>query len=191
MERTILAKMLLAGFLLVSGCASERYSDYDRESSSWPDSLSAMKKHDIIALSKAGIADSVILTMIDVSGSFFHLTPQDVIGLADSGVSHNVINSMIRTDERSQTADDSRAHYYHSPYYWYAGWWYPFWDPWYFSPSLSLGFGYYGPIRVHRVVFPHYGFSGHQRFHGAHQGGGGRWGGGVRGSGARGGGRHR
>ena len=57
--------------------------------------VAPLTSHDIINMSKAGINDSVIVTMISTSGSRFTLNADSVIALSHAGVSHYVINAML------------------------------------------------------------------------------------------------
>jgi len=52
---------------------------------------------DIIALSKAGVSDAVIMEKIDNTGSVFDLSVEEVEALVKEGVSSNVINHMLNT----------------------------------------------------------------------------------------------
>ena len=52
---------------------------------------------DIIALSKAGVNDSVIMSQIDATKTVFRLSSLQIINLKDTGVSQRVINYMIDT----------------------------------------------------------------------------------------------
>ncbi len=182
MERMSIVVLVCAA--LIAGCVPQHYTQHSRQRIARGDSLSAMKKQDVIALTTAGVGDSVIITMMNVSGSYFHLTTQDVIDLTNAGVSDKVINAMLAADESVDYAESSGDYY--PRYYGYA---YPYWDPWYY-PSLYAGFSwrYYHPLYVHRFVRPHYSYFGH----GGH-GGGMRNPGGSRGFGGSrgGGGRHR
>jgi hypothetical protein len=151
MKRIMMSGMVLACALAILGCASVQYASNARGRSKDADSISQMTKNDIIALSHAGVSDSVIMTMLDVTGSSFRLNTHDVIALADSGVSHNVINAMVRTPETLPDVDRVQVPHYYPPYYWYAydpfwePWYYPYWDGWYYPGStIRLGYVYHG-----------------------------------------------
>ena len=73
MKRITIAAVFLAGALLAAGCTPGRYAQYDRQHRQVSDSLSTMKMADVIALSKAGVSDSLIITMMNVSDSWFNL----------------------------------------------------------------------------------------------------------------------
>jgi hypothetical protein len=160
MKRIVMGGMVLGCALTVLGCASGQYASNARGRSKDADPISQMTKNDIIALSHAGVSDSVIITMLDVTGSSFRLNTHDVIALADSGVSLNVINAMVKNPVTPSDVDHSHTSNYYSPYYRYAydpfwdPWCYPYWDRWYYSGS-TLRFGY-----VHYGGFGGHGFGG-------------------------------
>jgi hypothetical protein len=111
-----------------------------------------MTKEDVIALTKAGVGDDVILKMISTSGSTFRLHTPDVILLADSGVADTVIHAMLQADGSSRKDEHAAVVRHYPPdYYWWFD--YPFYDPWYWP-------AYYGWPR------PYYGFRVYGGFHG-------------------------
>jgi len=184
MKHMAIAAVVVVLSLAGAGCASERYAHYGRDRYARTDTLNAMTKDDIIALSNAGVSDSVIVDQIRTTQSSFQLSTQDIIDLANAGVSDKVISAMIKGGVPAQAAAGYAPNYYpYGGWYWYAD--YPFVYPWY--PSFFLGFsaGYRYPIHVHRFAGPRYG--GHGVFYG-----GPGFGGGSRGfGGGRSMGRHR
>ena len=158
MKRALVAAIVVAGILTVGGCASSQYASQGRKSQDSRDTVALMTKNDIISLSQAGVSDSLIVAMLDDSGTYFQLSTQDVIDLKNAGVHDAVIKAMMTPPaEETKVSDNSRYYYYYPPY-WYAG--YPYWDPWYY-PSFSVGLGFrYHPTYVHR------GFGGHFGGHG-------------------------
>ena len=160
MKHTTLAVLIISCSLVLGGCTAERYSRYDRDRSSKADTLAMMKTQDVISMSKAGVNDSLIMTMLAVSNSWFQLKPQEVIDLKNAGVSDKVIDAMIESTEPSSARNGSdEGGYYYPPYYWYAGY-YPYW----YYPSFYLGYGFqfYHSSYGHRVMshgsyFGHYG----------------------------------
>jgi hypothetical protein len=118
-----------------------------------------MTNQDVVSMARGGIADSVIIQLIEASGSAFHLLPRDVTALADSGVGSTVIAAMVRRGASSQYEDDSWEYSY-PPTYWYAG--FPYWYSWY--PSLYYGFaaGYY-PLYSYGYLYAPY-----RRFNGGY-----------------------
>ena len=145
---------LLACGLAVAGCAATRSAETD---ATHHGNLTPMSPHDIVMLSQAGISDSLIVTMMDASGSAFSLTTGQIIALADSGVSNSVISAMVQRKPADVVQAPARVHDY-----WYA--WDPFWDPWYY-PYWSAGFGWYYVPRYR--VGP--GFAFHSGFRGRHR----------------------
>jgi hypothetical protein len=175
MSPTKVALIVLVSALVGVGCAPEHYAQRARTAAVPEDTIALMTNKDVVALSKAGVGDDVIIDMMDVSGSDFSLRPQDVVELADSGVSDKVISAMVRTGKSSQYTDGSGGYYYYPPYYWDAG--YPFWYPWY--PGFSMGLSFRS-LYVHRLYAPFYGFRGYRGYNG-----GGHWPGGYHSGGRR------
>ncbi len=144
MKGFVVVALAAACVLLAAGCSSGRYATH--ASGSGPDSLGAMTKQDVIALSKAGLGNSVIIGMINKSGSTFRLRTPDVIALADSGVADTVIHAMLQADKTSQSESLAAAN--GSPLYDYYWWWgNPYYDPWYWSWGGPWPGPYYG-VRV-------------------------------------------
>ena len=141
MKRAIILGIALAGALTLFGCAAEQQTGSRHEPA-----LAPLTTQDVTAMSKAGISDSVIVTMIGVSHSRFNLSANDVIALADSGVSPTVINAMIKSEGKENHAERGRTVYMYPWYSWYGYPYYyydPFWYPWYYPEySFRLGFGY-------------------------------------------------
>lgn len=180
MVRRFVFPFLLGCGLLLAGCYSGPYMHrhaWTRQS----DSVAVMTNHDVIAMTKSGVKESVILNLVKRSAPNFQLGPNDVVALSDSGVSENVINAMIKAQDNAPESGSSRPYYYgYDPYY-YSGWYwgYPYWSwglgwsPWYYYPHYS-----YSWYRPH-----YFGFGG--GFHSHFRGGTGFYGG------MRTGGRHR
>ena len=171
MKRTTLAAIILAISLIAAGCTPERYAQYDRRQPSAQDTLAMMKKQDVISMSKAGVSDSLIITMMDVSNSWFQLKPQDVIDLKNAGVSDRVIDAMIETNSPSSEINSSTIAsreygYSYPPYYWYGGY-YPYW----YYPSFSFGY-YYRPVYNRHVGFYGHSYFGSYGYRGGMRGGG-------------------
>jgi hypothetical protein len=124
-----------------SGCTSERYATHARGSPQ--DSLAMMTKEDVIALTKAGLGNDVIIKLISTTGSTFRLRTPDVITLADSGVADTVIHAMLQADGLSRREEQRMVNRYYPPdYYWWAG--DPYYDPWYWSGYYGWPGPYYG-----------------------------------------------
>ncbi len=56
-----------------------------------------LSKKDIEKMAQAGISDEKIISVIDSTGSVFHLSSSDVIELKNAGVSKRVIDYMMQT----------------------------------------------------------------------------------------------
>lgn len=144
-------KIISFTFLLIAlgilGCTSERYALNNKEHSMRRDTLRMMTQKDVIALSKAGMSDSLIIAMMDATDSWFQLKTQDVIDLKNAGVSEKVISAMLQQpgEPSSQSGSPSGVRYYvYPPYYWYDGY-YPYW----YYPQFSVGIGFH-PIHYRR-----------------------------------------
>ena len=154
MKHTLIILAFIVASAGFAGCAAEQYSQTRKEHSMKADSLRAMKMEDVIALSKGGVSDSLIIGMMDATDSWFHLKTQDVLDLRNAGVSEKVISAMMQPPPvpSAKTSGSNTVRYYYDPWFtWYDGF-YPFW----YYPSFSTRLGY-RPI--------HYGFSHHGRFH--------------------------
>jgi hypothetical protein len=133
--------------LAMLGCVAGQQTGYYRH----PVRASAVPVtvHDVVRMSRAGVADSLIISMVAVSGSPFNLGASEVIALADSGVSAPVINAMIHANPLQETADQASTvvampwyPYWGYPYYGYPYYAYdPFWYPWYY-PAYSIRVGF-------------------------------------------------
>ncbi len=141
MKRFVCAALVAGCALIVAGCGPSYYA----HRSAWhrlPDSTSAVTKQQIIAMTKAGVGDDVIIGLIRNSGTWYRLNSRDVIELADSGVTDKVIGAIIRTTEAP--SDSSRGEYYSAyPYYGMYGYPYAYWYPWYPSFSFTYWGGFY------------------------------------------------
>jgi hypothetical protein len=62
-----------------------------------PAQARAVTVEDIVALSKAGVADSVLIAVIDADQTVFDLTPQQIVDLTRAGVSNTVVVKMVGT----------------------------------------------------------------------------------------------
>jgi len=151
-KNIILAFVIMAfGFV---GCAGEQYSQTHKEHYAKIDTLRMIKMDDIIALSKAGVSDSLIIGMMDATDSWFLLKTKDVLDLRNAGVSERVISAMMQPPPQpSNKASNSNTsqYYVYPPYFWYDGFYYPYW----YYPSFSMRFGYhmYHPMIIHHRRF--------------------------------------
>ena len=115
MKQTTISAVILAVFLSVTGCTSQRYAQYHREHPPITDTLAMMKTQDVISLTRAGVSDSLIITMLATSHSWFQLKTQDVLDLKSAGVSERVIDAMIVSNEPPAEGD----RYVQNGYYYY------------------------------------------------------------------------
>ena len=145
-------KFITLAFIVMAfsfaGCAAEQYSQNRKDHSMKVDSLRMMKMEDVIALSKAGVSDSLIIGMMDATDSWFHLKTQDVIDLKNAGVSENVVAAMIQPPPQpsSKASGSNVLRYYADPSsFWYDGF-YPYW----YYPTFSVRMGYHSGFFHHR-----------------------------------------
>jgi hypothetical protein len=138
-------KLFILAFIVASigfaGCAAEQYTQTSKHHAMKVDTLRAMKMDDVIALSKAGVSDSLIIGMMDATDTWFRLKTQDVIDLRNAGVSERVIAAMMQPPPQpsSKTSDSNVVRYYtYPPFFWYDGF-YPYW----YYPTFSVRMGYY------------------------------------------------
>jgi hypothetical protein len=136
---------LILAFVVASigfaGCAAEQYSQTGKGRSMKVDTLRMMKVDDIVALSKAGVSDSLIIGMMDATDTWFRLKAQDVIDLRNAGVSEKVIVAMMQPPPppSGKNGDANAARYYVYPsFFWYDG----FYDPYWYYPTVSVRLGY-------------------------------------------------
>ncbi len=146
-------KLIILAFIVASvgfaGCAAEQYTQMHKEHSMKIDTLRAMKMEDVIALSKAGVSDSLIIGMMDATDSWFQLKTQDVINLRNAGVSEKVIAAMMQPPPQpsGKTGDSNAVRYYAYPsLFWYDGF-YPYW----YYPAF--GYRSYHPMYFHSRRF--------------------------------------
>ena len=67
-----------------------------------PATARAVTIEDIVALSKAGVADSVLIALIDADQTVFDLTPQQIVDLKQAGVPDSVVVRMVLTSRDFQ-----------------------------------------------------------------------------------------
>jgi hypothetical protein len=140
MKYNFLILAFVAASIGFAGCAAEQYSQTGKGRSMKVDTLRMMKVDDIVALSKAGVSDSLIIGMMDATDTWFHLKAQDVIDLRNAGVSEKVIVAMMQPPPppSGKNGDVNAARYYVYPsYFWYDGF-YPYW----YYPTFSVRMGY-------------------------------------------------
>jgi hypothetical protein len=143
MKGALIHAAILAGSLSLLGCVAGYQSGYNRHARG---PVEPMSVGDVVKMSHAGIADSLIISMIHASGSQFTLRADDVIALADSGVNAQVIDAMIHATPLEQVTEKATTIVATPwfPYsYWGAAYAYdPFWYSWY-SPFYPVRVGWY------------------------------------------------
>jgi hypothetical protein len=88
----------------------------------------AMSIHDVVYMSRQGIAEETIIAQIQSSGSYFQLTSADIVELRQQGVSERVVQTMLST---RRPVVRPRAVVYEEPVYVVS------------PPPVSFGVGYY------------------------------------------------
>ena len=177
MNRIGLAVVILGCTLATAGCVSEHYAYRSRAWATEADTAAMLSTQDVIKMSKAGVGDNTIISLMNTTGSRFRLRAQDVVELADSGVSDNVISAMIKTERQSRGARNDEG-YDTSPAY---SWYYPYWDPWFATwyPGFWGGYYYSRPYYGRGYYAPHYYYrSGSGAYHGSSRSSGNTRGGG-------------
>jgi len=120
---------------------------------------------DVIKMTKAGVADNQIIEFVKKSDAPFDINGDDVIAMNDAHVSPAVLKFVIdesaerMRDNRREPARErvyvSRPYGYYSPYYGYGyGYPYGYYDPFWYGPRVSIGFGF-GPRFGFRGGFRH------------------------------------
>jgi hypothetical protein len=143
MKKEVLVLMVTAS-LLAAGCMSSRHAH--REEQRAPAERLSMTKDDIIALTKEGVGDEVIIEQIKATRSIFELSKDDIIELKQAGASERVIRAMIKTLETDRPPRLVRG-YYRSPSF--DGYpWYPAFR-WGFSSRYSRPYFLYIAPRVY------------------------------------------
>jgi hypothetical protein len=69
-----------------------------------PAVASALTVADIVALTKAGVSDTVILALIDRDKPIFTIAPDDLVALKSDGVSEPVVLAMLRSGREDTPA---------------------------------------------------------------------------------------
>lgn len=128
---------------------------------------------DVIRMAKAGVDDDAIIEFVEKSDGPFEVDADDLIAMTEAKVSKNVIRAVVNeADERNEEADKESADndggtrsytrpVYVSPYYvprYYDP--YRYYDPFWYGPRLSIGFGF-GYRGYYRPYFGGHGYRGH------------------------------
>lgn len=120
---------------------------------------------DVIRMSKAGVDEDVIVKFIRESRNLYVVDADVIIALTDAKVSKPVLEAVMdegydRGTRRAERRSKSRRTrtVYVRPYYGYDPWYYsPAYNPYWYGPRLSFGFGFGHHRGYHR---------GHHRFRG-------------------------
>ena len=141
-------------FALDNNNRDDRSANYERDRHTVID--------DVIRMSQAGVSDESIIRFIHQSRDRYVVNADTIIALNDAHVSKGVINALMdgaydRGDRRDgDRVVQERVYVQPYPYYGY----YPYYDPWYdpfwYAPRVSIGFGF---------GFGHYGHFGGHRGH--------------------------
>lgn len=113
---------------------------------------------DVIRMSQAGVSDESIIRFVHQSRDRYVLNADTIIALNEAHVSKAVIDAMMdgsydRGDRRDDRRDGDRTVTERvyvqqpAPYYGYYGYYDPFfypYDPFWYGPRLSIGFGFGG-----------------------------------------------
>jgi hypothetical protein len=100
---------------------------------------------EVIRMSKAGVAEETMLDYLAKTDAKVVVTGDDIIAMTDANVPKSVIKAVVdaagaRRDYRDRSYSSPRvvvtSPYYYDPYYSY--------DPFWYRPSLYLGFGGFG-----------------------------------------------
>ncbi|HKO58947.1 MAG TPA: hypothetical protein VJ276_23980, partial [Thermoanaerobaculia bacterium] len=113
---------------------------------------------DVIRMAKAGVEDDTIIEFVEKYDGRFDVSADDLIALTEAKVSKDVIKAVVdEADSRNEDADkadddrddrrDGERRYvrptYVSPYYvprYYSP--YSYYDPFWYGPRFSIGFGF-------------------------------------------------
>ena len=104
---------------------------------------------EVIRMSKAGVAEDTILEYVDKTDARIVVTGDDVVAMTEANVPKTVVKAVVdasaaRKDYRDRSYVSPRvvvAPSYYDPYYSYA------YDPFWYRPSVFLGFGFGGGFR--------------------------------------------
>jgi hypothetical protein len=139
---TLLRLLAATASLLAAGCVLDPYPAY-RVTETSPPAAPALTPEDVLRLSKAGIAESVILEKIKSDGLSARPTADQVVSLKKEGLTDAVLSAMVSArvvtpSERTVQRVYTYPSYSYYPYYgYYGGWWgYPY--------GWSWGIGYPG-----------------------------------------------
>jgi len=101
---------------------------------------------DVVRMAKAGVNDEAIIDFVRKSDKGYEVNADDLIAMTDAHVSKDVIKAVIdEADERDGIAGRGRERVVRPRYVYASPYWYdPWYDPFWYGPRLSIGFGF-GP----------------------------------------------
>jgi hypothetical protein len=108
-----------------------------------PTSSHSLSRDDVVAMTRAGISDDVIIGQVRAGGGIAPLSTQDIISLKNAGVSDGLLRALIDEAARSRFASAPQpppATYYQAP------------SPYYQAPSTY----YQPPVTYYQVNPPYY-----------------------------------
>ena len=126
MLKSVVIPFTLFAIIGLTGCSSEEYTRHGYSRSTDADT-SRMTMKDVLAMTASGVTDSVIISMMNTTDTWFRLTPQNVVDLKNAGVSDTVIQAMMEappTENQSERTVIVDRYYPGGPFMWY-GWRYP------------------------------------------------------------------
>lgn len=126
---------------------------------------------EVIRMAKAGVAEDTILEYIDKTDARIVVTGDDVIAMTEANVPKAVIKAVVDTAEARRDRRDYRDRSYSGPRVvvatpYYDPYYYNYYDPFWYRPSLYLGFGGYYGGGFHGGSFHGGGSGGHGGGHG-------------------------
>jgi len=170
MKGSVAGALVIAASMAISGNAGAQDVEAGSYGSAAPDTVVYMTKDDVVSLSKSGIGDSLIIFMLETSGSTFELTPRDVLDLLHAGVHEDVIDAMVATPAGQEDPGTSEEIDSPDPSSWYAAV-SPFCEPWFWSP-LYVGVETAFSVPVNVAVVPAPAYRGDRVYTGGGWGGG-------------------
>jgi len=109
---------------------------------------------DVIKMTKSGVAEETILDFVQKAPRYT-VNADDVVAMSEAGVPRAVVRAVVKNADTSSAGSRDGVRdretvivapsYGYYPAYGYGYW--PYYDPFWYGPSLSLGFsfgGYYG-----------------------------------------------
>jgi len=106
---------------------------------------------DVIKMTKSGVADETILDFVQKAPRY-SITADDVVAMSEAGVPRAVVRAVVKNADTSSASSRDGVRdrqtvivapsYGYYPAYGYGYW--PYYDPFWYGPSLSIGFGFYG-----------------------------------------------